>query len=242
MKVYEVSTESAHVSYQISSEEWKGKWTRGVAVSDSLPNSMLVIFPGKPYVYQYPCHEATQEVKKYRIHGHNVDPYCVVANANTCVIGLDEKTTIIVCRLPNFDHQSHVQITFIPYDLSISTDYLLVMGNEEIVLKSLDDVSGELTRIESPGGWLFVSVAFRFDAREIFAACYKQGGKGCVYKFLYNGKSWAGRKRSAPKYVISDQVLNDIGLVWHRCLTVTTDGLLVACEWNPDKVKIYNLE
>ena len=110
VKVYEVTTQGSQLAYQLSSDEWKGTWTSGVAVSDSLPDSMLVICEGKPYVYQFPCHQATQEVKKYKIQANRVNPCCIVANANTAAVAFSAGNTIVICSLPDFTNQSHVQI------------------------------------------------------------------------------------------------------------------------------------
>ena len=209
----------------------------GVAVSDSLPDSMLVICEGIPYVYRFPCHQATQEVKKYKIQGDKVKPTCIVANANTAVIKLPgDKITLVVCSLPNFTQQSQVQMSFTHDDLSISTNYLLVMGLHEMVMKSLDE-GQDLCRIKPPVGWVFGSVSFRNNAREIYAAC-DQGDKGCVYRY-----KWDADK---SHYVNTDCVIDGIGWVWSRRLSVTSGGLLAFNEFDRDGgrdgVKLFNLE
>ena len=233
VKVYEVTTQGSQLAYQLSSVEWKGKYTMGVAVSDSLPDSMLVICVGKPYVYQFPCHQATQEVKKYKIQGDRVNPRCIVANANTAAVDINADNTIIICSLPDFTIQSHVQTHFKPYDLSINTDKLLVMGTHEMVVKPLANMKQDLCKMMSPDWWMFTSVCFRNDATEIYIAC-TQGGKGCVYRYKWDaGKS---------QYVNMGCVIDGMGWVWDRCLSVTSDGLFALYDWGHSDVKVYSLE
>ena len=96
-----MTTQSSQLAYQLSSDEWEGKWTLGVAVSASLPDNMLVTCEGKPYVYQFPCHQATQEVKKYKIQGGKVNPWFIVANANTAAVAIiNADNSIVICSLP----------------------------------------------------------------------------------------------------------------------------------------------
>ena len=231
VKVYEVTTHDSQLVYQMSSDEWKGKLTIGVAVSDALLGSMLVICEDRPYVYQFPCHEATQEVKKYKIQGDRVAPYCIVANANTAAIDIDVNNTIVICSLPDFTHQYHVQAHFNPYDLSISTDKLLVMGEHGMAVKPLDDVNQDLCKMNPPGGWKFRSVCFRNinDATEIYAVC-NQDGKRCVYRYIWDADK--------SQYVNTEYVIGGVGWVGYGCLSVTSDGLLALC--GGSNVKVYS--
>ena len=87
--------------------------------------------------------------------------------------------------MPDFTNQSHVQTHFEPYDLSISTDKLLVMGWNEMVVKPLADMKQDLCKMMSPDGCEFTSVCFRNDATEIYAACDK-GMKGRVYRYKWD--------------------------------------------------------
>ena len=116
VKVYEVTTTSSRLVYTITSQEWEGKIIHGVAVSESLPGSMLVICQFQPHVYQFSCHEATQQVKKFRIKSDEDMPWCIVANASVAAIKLSGQSSFIVCSLPDFTHQSHVQTSFRPDD------------------------------------------------------------------------------------------------------------------------------
>ncbi|XP_072041340.1 mitogen-activated protein kinase kinase kinase 13-B-like [Amphiura filiformis] len=89
VKVYEVTTESSHLAYTLTNQDWEGKFTRGVAVtgavSESSPDDMFVICDHQPYVYQHPCHQAKEMIKKYKITDKNQDDgvnlQCIVANA-----------------------------------------------------------------------------------------------------------------------------------------------------------------
>ena len=233
VKVYKVTTEGSHLAYQLSSNEWNGMWTTGVAVSIALPDSMLVVCRGKRYVYQFPCHEATQEVKKYKIQGDEVDTRCLVANANTAVVKLpNEKSTVVVCNLPDFNHQIHVKIGISPYDFSISTDYLLVVSGNEMLVKRLVDMNQDLCKIKPPGGCTFSSVSFRNDAREIYAACEK-GEKGWVYRYRLDvGMS---------QYVSTGCIIDGLVVVRYRSLTVASDGLLALREFGRN-IKVYSLQ
>ena len=184
VEVYEVTPESTRLAYKLTSKEWDGGAT-SVAVSESIPNSILVVCRGRPYVYQYPCHKATHEVKKNKIKGNGVDPSHLVANANTAVVkSYNYSETLTVYSLPDFKHQSQVQINFIPQDLSISADYLLVMGQEEIVLKSLGDLNQDLCSIKPPDeGTIFHCVSSTNNAREIHVVCSEGLSRLSVYKY-----------------------------------------------------------
>ena len=171
------------------------------------------------------------EVKKYKIQGDRVNPYCIVANTNTVAVDINANNTIVFYSLPNFTQKSQVQMNFCPYDLSISTNYFLVLGKDEMVVKPLDG-GQDLCRIKPPVGCQFASVCFRNTARGIYAACDK-GLKGCVYRYKWDaGKS---------QYVDKGCVIDDIGWVGHRCLSVTSDGLLPLPEFG-NNVKVYSLE
>ena len=244
--VYEVTADGYHLAYQLTPQEWKGRQITGVAVSKALPDSMLVVCNEKPYVYQSPCHEATQHVNKYKIQGEEVNPQGIVANANTAVIRLPfQKRRLVVCSLPDFTHQSHVHISFDPFELSISTDYLLVMGRNEMVVKPLGDMSQDLCRIESPDGEEFMSVCFRNDAGEIYAGCVEvvqgeHGERSRIYKYTWNGSG-------NPEYTNAGCIIDGLGWVGWRCLSMTSSarGLLAVGEgdrFSPNKVRLYSLE
>ena len=237
--MYEVTAEGSHLAYQLTSQELTGSVIKGVAVSKALPDSILVVCQRKPYVYQFPRHEATQHVKKYKIQGKEVNPQCIVANANTAVVKLYSKTrTLVICRLPDFTHQSHVQISFNPYDLSISTDYLLVMGHNEMVVKPLGDMSQDLCRIESPDGEEFRSLCFRNNVREIHVACLLlQGHRYCIYKYTWNGLG-------NPNYTNAGCIIDGLWYVVGGHLSVTSAGLMAVRrgKYHNNTVKLYSLE
>ena len=138
MDVHQVTREKIVQLYTLISHEWGGMKPSGVAVSESMPDSILVICSYKPYVYQFPCHEASEYVKKYQIHDGQVEPRCtrIAANANTAVIGLSENE-LVVCSLPQFSKQKIVQLGVYPWDLCITANNLLVMRDNEIVIKPL---------------------------------------------------------------------------------------------------------
>ena len=86
-------------------------------------------------------HLATKVIRKYKIQSDRKDQWCIVANAKTAVIVMGSGKSFIVCKLPGFTQQSCVQIDFNPLDLSISSDYLLVMGMTEITEHSAHCIS-----------------------------------------------------------------------------------------------------
>ncbi|XP_072029640.1 uncharacterized protein [Amphiura filiformis] len=228
VKVYEVSAESSHLAYTITSQEWKEKDIRGVAVSDSLQDSMLVICEYKPYVYQYPSFESTKELKRYKIQSG--DPWYIVANASVAVIKMCGQSSFIICSLPDFT-QSHVQMDFSPDDLSINSDYLLVMGWKEMVVKSLDDTSQDVCRINPPDGYEYKSVTFGDNGSEIYAACVN-GGEGCVYKYT--------RDVGKPEYINSGRIIDGLLGIGFKRLSVASDRILAVEQ--SKKVKIYELQ
>ena len=251
MKVYEVTTTSSRLAYTITSRKWKPligrpKWVRGVAVSESLPGSMLVICDNKPpYVYQFPCHEATKEIKRYKIQSDKkYYPWRIVANASVAVIKMTPiyHSSLTVCRLPDFTYQSYVRAPC-PYDLSISTDYLLVMTHEKMVVRSLamlaGDISEDLCEIKLPDGYKeFNSVCFGDAAtREMYVACEKGAfGPSGVYRYTWDG-------RSKVVFVNTGCVIDD-GSSWmgDRGLSVTSDGLMAVGDDRDYTVKLYNHE
>ena len=239
VKVYEMTTTSSRLAYTITSQEWKGQDINGVAVSESLPGSMLVICEYQPYVYQFPCHEATQEVKRYKIQSNEKIPWCIVANASVAIIGMKGQSSFIVCSLPDFTHQSHVQTSFYPNDLSISPDYLLVMGEEKMVVRSAGDMSEDLCEIKLPDGCReFKSVCFGdAAAREMYAVCEQDGGGYGVHRYTWNGSG-------KPVFVNTGCVIDGFGYlwVWYKCLSVTSDGLMAVGGVLSIAVMLYHLE
>ncbi len=227
VRVFEVATD---LSYKVTSKDWKGKEIRGIAVSDALPDNMLVICDEKPYVYQCPRHESTKVNKKFKIQSEVKKPLSIAAKSKVAVINMIGQRFCIVCKIPGFTQQTYVQQDFSPYDLSIGGEYLFVMGMDQMVVKSLADVKQEVCRVKPPPGlWEFRNVTCRSDGREIYAGC-RQGKKYCVYKYTWNGVGY-------PEYVISACILTNLGCLWNGRLSVTSDGLLAVEQFST--VKIY---
>ena len=242
--VYEVTTSNSYPKYRLTSKEWRGKRSpdvTGVAVTESLQDSMLVICQRVPYVYQYPCREATSEEKKYKILGENVDPYCIVANANNVAVDVNDGSnkTLVTYSLPNFVHQFNVETSsFNPIDLSISPYYLVVAGVHKMVVKVLGDVTQDVCEIKPPEGFEFQCVSVTNNAREIYAGVHEEGGeaKRFICKYVWNG---VGK----PRYVNAGCVVDDLECVSARCLSVTTDGLLAVGQCSPPfifNVQVYH--
>ena len=239
VEVHKVTREETHLLYTLTSHEWKGVLPCVVAVSESMPNSILVICysePYEPYVYQFPCHEASQYVKKYQIHIGWPGPQCIAANANTAVIGCPHRKQLVICSLPQFTKQKIIQLSIIPHDLCITASNILVMGRYETVIKPLGSMGQDLCRIKPPQGCVFEAVSYRNDARQLYAACYHyRDEKYGVYKYVWKG-------HGIPQYVNTGCVIDNLG--WVNCggLSVTSDGLLAVIETYYKPVKIFGLE
>ncbi|XP_072013739.1 uncharacterized protein [Amphiura filiformis] len=234
VKVYDVTGESSRLAYTVATQEWRMRGIHGVAVSESSPDSMLVICDGLPYVYQCPRHESTVENKKFEIQSNDKNPWCIVANASVAVIAMSRRSSFIVWNLPDFTHQSHVQIGLDPSDMTITSDYLVVASGKVMIVKALSDVTQDVARIESPDGGEFSSIAFRNNGREIYAAC-NQVETCCVYKYTWDG---VGK----PEYVNSGSIFEyDIMRVYYRVLSVTSGRLLAVGQYMDGIVLIYKL-
>ena len=233
--VYKVTSASSHLEYVIRpKQEHRCKALRGVAVSESLPDTLLVIVQEKPFVYHYPFEDTEEQVKKHIIEGEEVDPYNIVANATTAVVDIDTNSgkTLAIYSLPDFVHQSNIQTSFVLRDLSISSDFLLAMGTNDIIVKLLgDDMSRDLCAIKPPNGWEFKCVSFGNNAREIYAGVYaEKEKKGRIYKYVRGG---VGK----PLYVNAGSVIDGLENMQGKKLSVKSDGLL-AVGHNFD-VKVY---
>ena len=238
VEVYKVTSHFSSLAYTCTSEEWKQKPVRSVAVSESLVDSMLIICHGQPFVYQYPCHGAKREVKKYAIKSDSKEPQFLVANTDTAVVTMQWGDSIIVYSLPHFRFQSRIPKSFSVFDLAISSDYLLLMGFKEIRVKSLRNLSQDLCKIKPPTGLLFKSTCFCFmnHAHEIYAACAKSFRSKCtVHRYVWDGKG-------KPQFVYSGVVIDGLGSVNSRCLAVSPSGLLAVAQWLLNTVKMYHLQ
>ncbi|XP_072048655.1 uncharacterized protein [Amphiura filiformis] len=236
VEVYHVSREETHLLYTLRSDEWRHDvWPRGAAVSESVPDGILVVCRNKSYVYQFPMQEASNHVEKYQIHNGNGDPLCIAANANNAVIGLDGNA-LVVCNLPGFTQQRIVSISFSPCHLSISTEYLVVMRWDKMIIKALGDVGQDLCSIQPPDSCVFRAVSYREDARQLYAACYHTGDrKGQVYKYIWHGNG-------TPSYHNTGCVIEDVGYnVRDGALSVTSDGMLAVSTYS-GVTKIFSLE
>ena len=254
VKVYEVTTTSSRLAYVLTNRSWERKVTTGVAVSESLPESMLVICDSEkhPYVYQYQCHEATEEVKRYKIGTASFKtPWRLAANASVAVVMLrnseeyfDVMKSILVYNLPEFTFQSRVEVAFnsahVSLHLSISTDYLLVMDESRIIVRSLtEDPGRNLCEIKCPRPESdYISAAsFRGnDARELyFVDCKKTSEDICIYKY-----TWDGRGR--PVFVSTGCVVDkEGGGEWIQHLSVSSEGMIAFIGGMVD-VKLYHLD
>ncbi|XP_072029110.1 uncharacterized protein [Amphiura filiformis] len=236
VKVYTVSADTSHLAYTLTAEEWRqgrGKYTTGAAVSESLADSVLVICGNIPYVYQYPLHESAKEIKTYQINVEKYNPGCIVANASVAVLTMPRVNSFITCKLPQFTQQSRATMSFEPCDLSITSDYLLLVGREVMVVRALSDVMRDVCRVQSPDGWEFRSGCFNNDAREIYAGCSQGYTKGCVYRYTWN-------RAGKPVYINSGCIIDGLGNVDSRHLSVTSDGLLAVGQYSV--VKIYKFQ
>ncbi|XP_072048662.1 uncharacterized protein [Amphiura filiformis] len=235
VEVHHVSREETHLLYTLRSDEWGHYvWPCGAAVSESVPDGILVVCQNKSYVYQFPMHESSNHVEKYQIHNGNGNPLCIAANANTAVIGL-VGYALMVCNLPGFTQQRIVSISFTPYHLSISTEYLVVMGWDKIVIKALCDVGQDLCSIQPPDSCIFKAVSYRNDARQLYATCHHMGdGKWHVYKYIWHGNG-------TPSYHNTGCVIEDVGDVPFRGLSVTSDGILAVSNYQGE-TRIFSLE
>ena len=226
--VYKVTKASSHLGYIIRPRLGRAnRAIRGVAVSESLPDTMLVIVQKKSFVYHYPFEDTEKEVEKHIIEGEKVDPYDIVANASSAVVtfNTDNEKTLAIYSLPDFNHHSNIQISFIPLDLSISSDFLLVMDAKDMIVKLLgDDMSRDLGAIKPPNGWEFCCVSFRNNAKEIYAGvCKESEKKGRIYKYVRGG---VGK----PLYVNAGCVIDGLEKMPGKTLSVTSDGLLAVAQ------------
>ncbi len=239
--IYELGISGASHLYRVAAEEWEGGLIFDVAVSDSSPGSMLIIC-GMPYVYQCTCEEPSTIINKYKINvsDETVDaPQCIAANLDTAVLGMDN--SLIVCKLPGFTQQSHVTLDMMnPYDLTLTTNHVVVMDDYDIVVKPLDDIRQDVCRITSPpDGYTFQSVCHRHNGKELYVGCMQKRGvktKGCVYNYTWDGSN-------KPQYVNPTCIIDGIDRrTWSRYLSVTSGGLLAVGIFKSEKVLIYKLQ
>ena len=243
--VHQVTKDETRLLYTLTSHEWEGsmKYPCGLAMSDSMPNSILVIRrrpwgQGKSYVYQFPCREASHYEKKYQIHDGHVYPWCIAANSNTAVIGIYHTCEVIVCSLPDFSNQKMVKLDVTPLDLCITASNLLLMGLNEIVVKSLGSLDQDLCRVKPPQqGCVFRAVSFQNDEGHLYAACFHGPGraKGGIYKYIREG-------RGSLAYSNTGCVINNLLMIWTGGLNVTSNGLVLAVSQKSKAVKIFRLE
>ena len=233
VEVYQVTRDETFQPYTLMCDEWKYysiPWPWDVAPIETSPESMFVITWSDNYVYKFPCHEASHCVDKYQINGPNL--LCIAANANIVVIGKHEK--LMICKLPEMTPKMTVKLKIVPLDLSITADYLLVMGFNEIVMKQLGSLDQNLCSIRPLLGWEFRAACFTTGTREIYAACYNQEqGKGEVQKYVWDGNG-------VPHWTSIGHVIHDLGVVRNRGLSVTSDGsLLAVCDYGLGTTSIY---
>ncbi|XP_072050275.1 probable serine/threonine-protein kinase DDB_G0282963 [Amphiura filiformis] len=124
VKVYQVGEDTSKLVYTLQSDEWGGRDIYGVAISKSLADDMLVICDGIPYIYIMPCRESRKHNHKYKIGSESKSPWCIAANASVAVIGMYLVKSYIVCKLSDLTHQFHVQLDFIPWDITMSAEYI----------------------------------------------------------------------------------------------------------------------
>ena len=237
VEVHNVTREATRLLYTctLSSDEWRRSFPCDVTVSESMPDSILVICWERSFVYQFPCHKSTQYAQRYQILDGNVNPKCIAANADTAVIGIWSETAMVICSLPGFTNQRKVRLDFLPCDLCITPDYLVVMGHAKMVVRSLGSIDQDVCELQPTDGWGFTAVSYRNDARQLYVACYhRKDGKGRVCKYTWDGNS-------TPQYVSNGCVIDDLWDVWHRGLSISSDGLLAVSSFH-GSTKLLRLE
>ncbi|XP_072050019.1 uncharacterized protein [Amphiura filiformis] len=237
VKVYQVGEDTSKLVYTLLSDEWAGRAINGAAISKSLPNDMLVICNGIPFIYIMPCiKESRKHNHKYKIRSESKSPQCIAANASVAVIGMWNPHSYIVCKLADLSHQFHVELDFTPYDITMSADSMVVMRYDKMVVWSVGvdrKDCKEMCTIKNPDGWRFEGVSFGKD-RQVYAAC-KQGGEGGVYKYTWGGEG-------KPEYINSGCIIEGLGVVGSRNLSVTSEGFLAVGQMYAGNVKIYKLQ
>lgn len=199
-----LSREESRLLYTLTSAEWKGDVSprHVVAVrgdggsSSATPSSILVICNNSQNVYQFRCRESTEFLTKHQIHDEElVGAWCIAANSNMVVVGLDGLHKLVVYKLPEFVRQRMVWVGFISYDMSINEENLVIMGRHETVVKAMDFLHRYLFKIQAPTGWEFRAVSFaRNHPRQMYLLCYNsQKDISRVYKYTWEGKGAARR-------------------------------------------------
>ncbi|XP_072028352.1 uncharacterized protein [Amphiura filiformis] len=224
VEVHQVTMIGTSLRYTLTCNEWKGIVTPwDVAVSESMPESILLICSDQPCIYEFPRQEASQFVHKYPIQGgYTFAPLSITTNANTAVIAIWCRDELLVCSLPHqFNHQRIVRVGYRPFDVKITHDYLLVMGLRRVLIKRVGS-SWDRCQIEPPDGCKFRAASFRDDARQVYVACYHEGDKkGYVYKYTWQGND-------TPQYINAGCVIDDLGDVAFRGMAITDEGILAV--------------
>ena len=230
---------STNLCYTLRCDEWSGlvaPWD--VAVSKSMPDSILIICSDQPYVYELPKQESSTVGNKYAIQGaDSYLPLSICTNATTAVMAIWCREDLVVCSWPRFNQQRLVNIGWRPFDLQITSDYLLVMGLKRVLVKRVMGANRDRCLIEPPSGCKFRAISFRNNAKHVYIGCYHEGNrKGCVYKYTRDDKG------DTPEYINDGCVIDNLpGDMAYRGMTVTDDGLL-AVSITDDSTRIYSLE
>ena len=254
VKVYEVTATSSRLAYILTNQSWEKNVISGVAVSESFPKCMLVICESEkhPYVYQCPCHEATEEVKRYEIGTASFKtPWRLAANANFAVVMLRNSKeyfhvtkSILVYSLPEFTFQSQVEVAFNPnhvsLHLSLSTDYLLVMDEGRIIVRSLTEDTGlELCEIKCPrpdDNYFSAASFVGNNPREMYVVdCEQTSDDIRICKYTWDG-------RGTPAFMNTGCVFDkEGGGEWIQHLSVSSEGMIAFIGGMVD-VKLYHLD
>ena len=167
--VYHVTKEATHLLYKLTCKEWDSfPMPCGIAVSESMPDSILVICSRNQYVYQFKRCESVHYTEK---HDMQVMPSCIAANNDSIYIGSSRGDRwIAMYNLPKFDGKRIVDLSFIPIELCIAAGYLVLVGPKEIIFKQSDDMDNDVGRIKVPEGQWFSGASSINDGRQLYVA------------------------------------------------------------------------
>ena len=236
IQVYKVNADESILVYSLTSDEWDDSPITSLATNGANPDAIYVICDNRPCVYQFPCQASTQYARKHTILDAK-ENYSIAANDDTAVIGVEDKNyqdKLVVCKLPDFTQQRSVDITTAPWALCIASHYLLVGGESDIQVKSLNNMNENVQTISLPNGMHVCSITLSNDATQMYVACtYEENS--CMMKYTWHGN---GTPLYAKSYCSC--IHADFG-EWPTLSLSSADVLAIHDDYL-HKVNVYALE
>ena len=238
IQVHEVTTNKTRLLYMLTWEDYY-LTPLDMTVNGPMSHRILVLSENSGFVYMFPCNESSNYSAKFQISDDVVESHCIAASFTTAVIGVinDGNPALRVFSLPEFTCKKQINLDFVPRNICMTTDNLLVTGMKQVLVKKLNTLNHDLCSIEASDDDTFISATSTRIAQEIYISCMDSDEDQIkLYKYSRNKIGYSNEYVNSGCVALFNPTNDDAGYVGDASISISSSGMLAACIWR--KVRI----